>query len=498
MTAGMSQIMNGKKNEAKREEEKLPSDNTQRVVFFSLLMDLLAFTMILPLFPALLDHYRSVDDGQGLYSIIQTQIQKFSTFLNAPDKVTTVLYGGFLGSLYSFLQFLGSPIVGALSDVYGRKPMMLLCLGGIALSHLLWALSSNFGIFILARVIGGISKGNVSLSMAIISDVTTQSTRQRAMALVGIAFSVGFVIGPMIGAYFAKATMLGGRQGPWYVVPALCAFLLAACDLIYVACCMKESLPAKGRVKSLSTGISGALAYINPTDLFRFSSVGNLTDTATKQLRSLGKAYFFYLFIYSGLEFTLTFLCHYTFGFSRMQQGWMFLGIGTTMALLQSCWVRRIPPNRTQFYAELGLWLVIPSYVIVALAKSIWTLCFGIFVYSVSTAMVVTCMMTLVSKIGPENQTGAITGIFRSLGALARACGPIVASIGKFAHARERESLVNRVRLPTSYNSCRDRKPVGRAEAAATAAAANDDDDDDDDDVLSRRVLAIAPRMKLV
>lgn len=83
--------------------------------------------------------------------------------------------------MYSFLQFLGSPIVGALSDVYGRKPLMILCLTGIALSYLLWALSSNFGLFILARILGGISKGNVSLSMAIISDVTSPATRGRAM-----------------------------------------------------------------------------------------------------------------------------------------------------------------------------------------------------------------------------------------------------------------------------------------------------------------------------
>lgn len=88
---------------------------------------------------------------------------------------------GFLGSMYSFLQFLGSPIIGALSDIYGRKPLMLLCLTGISLSYLLWCLSTNFGIFVLARFVGGISKGNISLSMAIISDVTSPKTRGKAM-----------------------------------------------------------------------------------------------------------------------------------------------------------------------------------------------------------------------------------------------------------------------------------------------------------------------------
>lgn len=92
-----------------------------------------------------------------------------------------IFFPGFLGSMYSFLQFLSSPIVGALSDVYGRRPLMLLCLTGIAASYLLWAVSHNFVLFVLARFIGGLSKGNVSLSMAIISDVTSSKSRGKAM-----------------------------------------------------------------------------------------------------------------------------------------------------------------------------------------------------------------------------------------------------------------------------------------------------------------------------
>lgn len=72
-----------------------------------------------------------------------------------------------------------------------------------------------------------------------------------------------------------------------------------------------------------------------------------------QDLKILGRAYFIYLFIYSGLEFTLTFLTHHTFGFTSMQQGWMFLGIGLTMAILQGGWVRHIPPNRTKAISEL-------------------------------------------------------------------------------------------------------------------------------------------------
>ncbi|XP_025990994.1 major facilitator superfamily domain-containing protein 10 isoform X2 [Solenopsis invicta] len=389
-------------------------DNTVRVVFISLLLDLLAFTMILPLLPALLDHYKDMEKGHGLYSSIFNYMKSIQIFFDAPDKVSTVLYGG-------------SPIIGALSDIYGRKPMMLLCLMGISLSYLLWALSTNFGIFVLARFVGGINKGNISLSMAIISDVTSPKTRGKAMALVGIAFSIGFVVGPMIGAFFAWLYS-GNKEGTWYAIPALFALFLALSDLFFVTCYLKESLPLKYRAVTLAKGLSGAISYINPIDLFQFNGVLNLSRQDQQDLKILGRAYFIYLFIYSGLEFTLTFLTHHTFGFTSMQQGWMFLGIGLIMAVLQGGWVRHIPPNKTKTISELGLWLIIPAFICIGVATSVQMLCIGIFLFAVSTAMVVTCVMTLVTRIGPEHQKGVITGIFRSLGALARACGPIIAS----------------------------------------------------------------------
>ena len=130
----------------------------------------------------------------------------------------TVLFGGFLGSIFSFLQFLASPIIGGLSDRFGRKPLMVATAVGISFSYLLWVMSSNFAIFVLARIIGGISKGNqkmkgkkflfhsihignVSLSTAIVTDVSTPATRGKGMALIGVAFSLGFLFGPMIGEH---------------------------------------------------------------------------------------------------------------------------------------------------------------------------------------------------------------------------------------------------------------------------------------------------------
>lgn len=115
-------------NEKKGEVKNEGTNKTIWIVFGSLLLDLLAFTMILPLLPALLDHYRLHDDANGYYKWLETQIMSFQSLFGTPQKFNSVLFGGFLGSLYSFLQFLASPIVGGLSDVYGRKPVLLLCL----------------------------------------------------------------------------------------------------------------------------------------------------------------------------------------------------------------------------------------------------------------------------------------------------------------------------------------------------------------------------------
>ncbi|EFA10942.1 major facilitator superfamily domain-containing protein 10 [Tribolium castaneum] len=404
--------------------EKMSS--TVYVVFLSLLLDLLAFTMILPLLPSLLEYYKS-NDSTGLYAWLSRRIQFFQELVGAPEKYNSVLFGGFLGSMFSFLQFVVSPIVGGVSDVVGRKKVMVTCLIGISTSYVLWCLSSNLVLFILARFIGGISKGNVSLSMAIIADVSTMRTRGKGMAFVGIAFSLGFIVGPLIGALFA--VWAKKKVGDWFIVPALFALLLSLADLIFFIFCFKETLPEEKRAKSVKTSLNSAKSFINWKDLFQFKAVTGLKSSDMFELRRLGRVYFVYLFIYSGLEFTLTFLTHHIFNYNSMQQGWMFFSIGVTMALMQGGYVRRISPQKIRPTAICGLWIIVPSFVCVGLAQGPLLLYFGLFLFAVSTAMVVPCIMTMASEHGKESQKGTVMGIFRSLGALARALGPIFASI---------------------------------------------------------------------
>jgi MFS family permease len=421
---GYSALENGS-SKIKEMPESTKTHPVVYMVFLSLLLDLLAFTMILPLFPSLLDYYRT-NDKDGLYVHLSNSVKYFQEWVGAPEKYTSVLFGGVLGSMFSFLQFLSAPLFGGLSDYYGRKRVMLVSLLGISLSYVVWALSKNFGIFVIARIIGGLSKGNISLCMAIITDVSNKNNRGKGMALVGIAFSIGFILGPMIGAMFSKFS--DKSSSDWFVYPAMFAICLSVINILFVSLCLKETLPKEKRSKTVVNSLTQTIEHISIPALFRFDAVKNISKLDLKSLKQLGYVYFLYLFIYSGLEFTVTFLMYHKFNFNSMDQARMFLMTGVVMALLQGAVVRRIPPHLTKKSAVIGLYLIVPAYVIVGFAESVRILYLGMFLYSVSTAFVVTCLTTLASKYGNFDQKGVVLGIFRSLGALARALGPVIAS----------------------------------------------------------------------
>lgn len=353
---------------------------TVYIVFFSLLLDLLAFTMILPLLPSLLEHYR-LNDKLGLYTSLSNSVSFFRDLVGAPERYTSVLFGGALGSMFSFLQFIVSPIAGGLSDYYGRKPILLCSLIGIASSYGLWAISKNFGLFVFARFIGGLSKGNISLSMAIITDVSNKHNRGKGMALVGIAFSLGFILGPMIGAVFSRFSDKSSEN--WFVPPALFATCLAVADILFCYLCLKETLPLEKRAKTVINSVSQALEHISVKSLFRFDAVKNLSTDDLKSLKQLGFIYFIYLFLYSGLEFTVTFLMFHKFGFNSIDQAKMFLTTGVVMSLLQGGVVRRIKMEKTKQAAVLGLVLIIPSFIIVGLSRNVFWLYIGMILFAI-------------------------------------------------------------------------------------------------------------------
>lgn len=411
-----------------KEDEGTFSTKVIKIVFIILLLDLLGFTLILPLLPSILDHY--AESGDGVYQSLQSVVDWFREAVGIPleKKYNSVLFGGLIGSLFSLLQFLASPVTGALSDSYGRRPLLMLTTLGLMSSYAVWAVSRSFSMFLLFRVIGGICKGNVSLCTAIIADLPCPKARNRGMAMIGVAFSLGFTVGPLMGAYFAISSKATGNV--FYLTPALLALAFSTADLLFIWLMLPETLTKD--VKALSSGCGDCRDLLHPLSLFYFAAVSKKKDQLSRNgmqsLRVLGLVYFCYLFLFSGLEFTLSFLTHQRFQFTSMEQGKMFFFIGVIMALIQGGYARRIKPGQQIKAVRMAIIALIPAFVIIGLSWNVTMLYIGLALYSFAAAIVVPCLSTLVSDHGSASQKGTVMGILRSLGALARALGPVVSS----------------------------------------------------------------------
>ena len=222
--------------------------------------------------------------------------------------MTAVLFGGILGSLYSILQFICAPLWGAYSDRVGRRKVLLITIAGLALSYAAWFFAASFWVLVLARVLGGAMGGNLSVATAAVADSTTREKRSSGLAIIGIAFGLGFIVGPGIGGLFAKINLLEiapslGQFGvnP-FSVPALVSFALALTNLIWVARSFKETLPIENRGKANSDR--------KGVPVFR------MFKSRCLETRRTNLVYLLYMLAFSGMEFTLTFLAVERFQFS--------------------------------------------------------------------------------------------------------------------------------------------------------------------------------------
>jgi ferrochelatase len=410
-------------------------------LFLILFLDLIGFTIIFPLFPALAQYYIEQDPNnfflKGIFSLIAT-INPDSMGDNPLGSFQTiVLFGGILGAVYSLLQFLFAPFWGSLSDKIGRRPILIISMMGILVGHGLWFFAGNFTILLLARLIGGLMSGNISTATAVMADITSPQTRSRGMAFVGIAFALGFIIGPAMGGIlslvnfsvlFPQLSVYGVNP---FSAPALLSFVLTFINITFLLRNFPETLPklrwknVKGQEKS-TEGAPSTSAHtersINPFKLF------HLWPYAGVNLTNFG--HFFFLTLFAGMEFTLTFLAVERLGFTSLQNAWMFIYIGFWIVMIQGGVVRRYA-NRVgeKNLAQLGLTLLIPGLLITAWASSVPTLYLGLTFLSVGSALVIPCLTALISLYTPPEKQGSVIGVFRSLGALGRVIGPLSSAL---------------------------------------------------------------------
>ena len=400
-----------------------PAKSALKAVFITLFLDLVGFSIIFPLFPAMLDYYLRKEGDQGLIGAVVSLLEKFTEVAGGPSEVgIIVLFGGILASLFSLLQFVCSPIIGALSDRYGRRPLLLISIAGIAVSYVMWFFAGTFAMLVAARILGGLMSGNISTASAVVADVTTTRNRSKGMAIIGIAFGIGFIIGPAIGGFSAMIDLRERIPGlvPYglnpFSTPALIAAILSVINFIYVLTKFKETLP------EAAEDSERVQRSINPVTLFKTQEYPGVSNT--------NMINFLFLTTFSGMEFSLTFLAMDRLDYGPKENAYMFLFIGFVLTMVQGGYVRRkseaIGPKRM---ALQGFVCVAPGLLCVGLANSVGRLYLGLFLMALGSAQIIPCLTALASSYAPANEQGRILGIFRSLGALARGAGPLIACI---------------------------------------------------------------------
>jgi ferrochelatase len=414
------------KEQEKSAPSKLPEQSKKilKLMFLTMFMDLVGFSIIFPMFPAMAKYYLEVDRDNfflsGMMNLI-SNIQSISlTADGTPGMSTIVLFGGLLGALYSLLQFLAAPMWGAISDRVGRRPVLLISVFGLFISYVIWIFSGSFTLLIVARLVGGLMSGNLSIASAVVSDVTDEKNRSKGMAAIGIAFALGFVFGPALGGilslynpivHYPNLEAYGVNP---FSTPALLAAILSFINFFTIM----KSFP-----ETLKPGMKAHIQRsINPFKLLKPLPMPGINLT--------NFAYFLFITAFSGMEFTLTFLAVERLGYTSMDNAYMFIFIGFVIGMVQGGYVRRKAHSVGEIKMSFqGLITIIPGLVLLAFAKTGWMLYAGLFFLAMGSAMIIPCLTSLVSFYSPAHMQGQSLGIFRSLGALGRVLGPIYASL---------------------------------------------------------------------
>ena len=408
------------------------------VVFLTIFIDLVGFSIIFPLFPDMLDHYlaQEADKGGILTQLTANLPERSANGLN----LQTVLFGGILGSLYSMLQFIFAPIWGGLSDRVGRRKVLLYTVFATAIGYAVWIFSGNILMLILSRIIAGIASGNIAVATAAVADITSRENRAKGMALVGIAFGLGFVVGPAIGGISANWSR--GWEGYGlnpFSFPAIISCFLALINLYQVKKRFKETLP------NLKHGApKEALPEKERYPIFSLFRIGS------QPVMLLCLLHLVFYTAFSGMEFTLTFLAKERLKFDATFNGYMFIVIGITMIVVQGVFVRRLAkPLGEKNLALIGVIFGMVAFILLGTAPDIIVNKFfsrnffmsqfivGLVCMSCAIGLISPCISALVSLHSKPDEQGRNLGLLRSAGALARVIGPILAGSLYFIHSAE-------------------------------------------------------------
>lgn len=390
------------------------------VIFLTLYIDLIGFSIIFPLGPDLLGHYLATDGRTGALGWLLAQSDVIAHAFGRDNAFAAVLFGGVLSSFFSILQFIFAPFWGAISDKRGRRPVLLLTVAGTALGYLVWFLSGSFWLFLLSRIVSGAFSGNLSVATAAVADVTSREERSKAMGIVGAAFGLGLVTGPTLGALTAHINLLTAHPSlarlgvnP-FSVPALLAFILCLVNLVWIYLRFNETLTPAARAEAREPRIRNPIA-----------AIFGLGDAAIRRINLVA---FVYSLAFVAMESALTFLAAERFGYTARQNGFLLGFLGVCSIITQGFIVRKLLA-RVDETRVLGSGLVLSALGLLAVGFALqpWLLYAGLALLATGSGLVNPASTGLISLYcGPQEQ-GRVLGIFRSLGSLSRAITPILA-----------------------------------------------------------------------
>ena len=345
------------------------------IIFVTVFIDLLGFGILIPILPT----FASGEIGISDFGI------------------------GVIVAIYSLMQFLFNPIIGKISDRVGRRPVILVTLLFTSISYIVFAFSTTFLILFASRLLAGIGGSNIGSAQAYIADVTEKTDRAKGMGMIGAAFGLGFVFGPIMGGILSE-------YGYQYVgfVSAGFSFLAFIFAFLFLPESVKEKKPMKGFTLKFDR-------------LDEFKSIIKLPNVGIFIF-----LFFIIIFSVANIYGTFALLGQKYYGFTDLQNGYLFGIIGIAGTIIQGGLIRKI----SVIWSEKTIIIFGLIFLMFGLGLLPYGLNFtGVAIVSiilaVGTGVLQPTLISLVSKYSPEDRQGAILGFNQSIASLARVLGPL-------------------------------------------------------------------------
>ena len=362
------------------------------VIFLTVFIDLLGFGIVIPLLP--------------IYS------EKFGA---------TPMELGLVFSCFSGMQFLFAPMWGRISDRIGRKPVLVGCLFGSAAAYALFSQVDGMMLLVISRLLAGFFGANISTAVAYIADVTTPANRAKGMGMIGMAFGLGFTVGPLFGGELNNIS----THLPGFVAAGL-SFTAALVGWKFLI-----EQPRAARSQSRVFGMTDVRRAFSDARIGTVLILSFLAIFAFASFESMFVVFGLAQFpTYFGLDSPVANATVAQINAAGAYSGRYLFAVGLLSALIQGGLIRRLVPRfgETRLIIAGPLILALGLFVI-ALANSWWLVIVGCVVMPMGFGLNNPSLTSLVSRASPEAEQGAFLGINQSLLSLARVLGPMCAGI---------------------------------------------------------------------